>query len=139
MLTFIKSFSITVFTCHGVYGHANTSLITYLLLYQINQMNTPLISIRQDAYASRRRSAYEFTVYLNLLSLASNRLPTFTTLSLHLSLRVRSPPLFVLSIAHNRRNSFTTHLGFMSQMPTEEKHQRSNLCNYGRPAYVPKP
>ena len=39
----------------------------------------------------------------------------------------------------NRRNSFVTHLGFMSQMPTEEEqHQRSSFCNYGRPAYVPK-
>ena len=37
----------------------------------------------------------------------------------------------------NRRNSFVTNLGFMSQMPTEEQHQRSSFCNYGRPAYVP--
>ena len=47
------------------------------------------------------------------------------------------PYLFWVLLIHNRRNSFTTHLGFMSQMPTEEEEcQRRKLSNYGRPAYV---
>ena len=54
-----------------------------------------------------------------------------------------SPQLYVSDAdggaAPTKQTTVGTHLGFMSQMPTEERqHQRSSFCNYGRPAYVPK-